>query len=168
MKKIISFLVLTIFILTSCEGPQGPPGYDGFDGEDGGLIVANAFQIEVDFTPGNNYEVIEAYGFEVFPFDVTLVYNAWETDNFGNPIWRLLPQIVEFNEGQLQYNYDFTQDDVRIFLDGTIDFGLLGNEWTQNQLFRVVVIPADNVDAVNIQNLDEVLKAGNITKFDQK
>ena len=168
MKKIITLLVLATFILTSCEGPQGPPGFDGFDGEDGGLIVANAFQIEVDFTAANNYEIIEAYGFEVLPYDVTLVYNAWDTDNLGNPIWRLLPQIIEFNEGQLQYNFDFTQDDVRIFLDGTIDFGLLGNEWTQNQLFRVVVIPADNVDAVNVQNLEEVLKAGNIKSFEIK
>jgi predicted small secreted protein len=164
MKKLISLLVIATFILTSCEGPQGPPG---FDGEDGGLIVAQAFQIEVDFTAANNYEYVEPYGFEVLPSDVTLVYNAWDTDDNGNPIWRLLPQVVEFQEGQLQYNYDFRQEDVRFFLDGTIDFGLLASEWTQNQLFRVVVIPADNVGEVDTNNLDAVLKAGNITKFDK-
>ena len=77
-------------------------------------------------------------------------------------------QIVEFQEGQLQYNFDFTRDDVSIFLDGTIDFGLLGSEWTQNQVFRVVVIPADNVDAVNISSLEAVSKAGNISSFERK
>jgi len=165
MKKIISLLFITALFLTSCEGPVGPPGPPG---NDGGLIVAQAFEIEVDFTAANNYEIIEAYGFEVLSYDVTLVYNAWETDNSGNPIWRLLPQIVEFDEGQLQYNFDFTQQDVRIFLDGDIDFDLLGNEWTQNQLFRVVVIPADNVGSVDINNLEAVLKAGNISKFEKK
>ncbi len=161
MKKIIALITLCFIVFTSCEGPQGPPG------QDGGLIVAQAFEIAVDFTPNNNYEIVENYGFEVYPTDVTLVYIEWETDS-GNSIWRLLPQIVEFPEGQLQYNYDFTQQDVRLFLDGTIDLDLLGNEWTQNQLFRVVVIPADNVGEINVNNFNDVLKAGNIKSFESK
>lgn len=164
MKKITTLLALTIILFSACDGTQGPPGPPG---QDGGLIVAQAFEIVVDFTASNNYEFIESYGFEVFPTDVTLVYIEWETDN-GNSIWRLLPQIIEFQEGQLQYNYDFTQQDVRFFLDGTIDLDLLGDEWTQNQLFRVVVIPADNVGQVDVNNFNEVLKAGNIKSFENK
>ncbi len=157
IKKIFSLLVI-MFLFSACEGPAGPPGPPG---DDGAVLVANAFEIEVDFNAGNEYRIIEDYGFEVFPFDVTLVYILWDQDN-GTDIWRLLPQIVEFPEGQLQYNFDFTQNDVSIFLDGTINFNILGSEWTQNQVFRVVVIPADNVDGLDINNIEEVMKAGRL------
>jgi len=163
VNKIGSFLLM-LFLFSACEGPTGPPGPPG---DDGAVLVANAFEIEVDFTAGNGYRILEDYGFEVFPFDVTLVYILWEQDN-GTDIWRLLPQVLEFPEGQLQYNYDFTQTDVSIFLDGTINFNILGSEWTQDQVFRVVVIPADNVGLVNINNLEEVMKAGRILEFEKK
>ncbi|MFD1314215.1 hypothetical protein [Namhaeicola litoreus] len=166
MKKIISLLFIVLLSI-ACEGPAGPPGPPGLPGDDGAIFLASAFEIEVDFTAQNGYSIVEPYGFDVFPSDVTLVYIQWDVTN-GQPIWRLLPQIVEFQEGQLQYNFDFTQDDVSIFLDGTIDFGLLGSEWTQNQVFRVVVLPADNVDAVDISSLKEVAKAGNIQTFERK
>ena len=167
MKRILSFISVFALLLTSCQGDQGPPGFDGFDGQDGGIFVASAFEIAVDFNENNGYEFIEPYGFEVFPSDVTLVYIEWETDN-GTPIWRLLTQTEYFEDGVLVYNYDFTQEDVRLFLDGTVNLNSLGNEWTQNQAFRVVVVPADNVDGVDISNLDLVMLAGNIESFDLK
>ena len=162
MKKILTLLFVSTFLFTACEGPQGPPGFDGFDG---GLIVSSAFEIEIDFSPANNYEFFEDYGFQVFPSDVTLVYILWDVQN-GQDIWRLLPQNVEFPDGLLIYNFDFTQTDVRIFLDGSTNFDLLGPEWTQNQVFRVVVVPADNVDGVDVSNLDLVMQANNLQTFD--
>jgi hypothetical protein len=167
MRHILSLLFVSALLFTSCEGDQGPPGFDGLDGLDGGLIVSSAFEIEVDFNQANNYEIIEPYGFDVFPFDVTLVYILWETSN-GQDIWRLVPQSVEFLDGTLTYNFDFTQSDVRLFLDGTTDFSLLAPEWTQNQVFRVVVIPAENVDGLDISDINAVMKANNIESFIKK
>lgn len=163
MKKLLNFACL-IFLLTACEGEQGPPGPQGIPGINGGLIVSGAFEIEIDFTAANNYQFIEAYGFDVFPSDVTLVYILWETID-GQDIWRLIPQNVVFPDGVLTYNYDFTQTDVRFFLDGTTDFSLLDPSYTQNQIFRVVVVPADNVDGVDISNLETVLNLNNIQSF---
>lgn len=160
MKKLMSLLVIALFF--ACEGPEGPPGIPG---QDGGLIVASAFEIEIDFTAANNYEYIEPYGFGLYPFDMTLVYILWENDN-GTDIWRLLPQTTTFTDDTtLIYNYDFTQDDVRFFLDGTTDFSTLDTSWTQNQIFRVVVVPADNVDAFNHSDLNTVMQAYNINGF---
>ena len=167
MKKILSILFVSVLLLFSCEGEQGPPGFDGLNGVDGGIIVSNAFEIQVDFNLANNYEIIEPYGFDVYPFDVTLVYILWETLD-GQDIWRLIPQSVEFPDGMLTYNFDFTQNDVRLFLDGTTDFNLLAPEWTDNQVFRVVVVPADNVDGLDISNLNAVMKANNIESFIKK
>lgn len=166
MKRIsILFIAVLSFIISSCEGPAGPPGPQG---QDGGLIVAPAFEIEIDFTPGNNYEYFEPYGFTIFPYDMTLVYILWEVDN-GQDIWRLVPQTVEFvDDTNLTYNYDFTREDVRFFLDGTTNFNLLDPSWTQNQVFRVVVIPADNVGKQNFTDINVVMEAYNIKNFEKR
>jgi len=164
MKKITYTILALTFLFTACEGPQGPPG---FDGQDGGLIVSSAFEIELDFNAANNFEFIEPYGFEVFPSDVTLVYILWDTID-GQDVWRLLPQDVLFDDGVLVYNFDFTRDDVRFFLDGTTDLLALDPVWTQGQVFRVVVVPADNVDSIDINNLDAIISLGNITTFDER
>jgi len=168
MKQILTAtLLFASLIFTGCTGDPGPPGPPGIDGSDGGIIVSNAFEIQIDFNVGNNYEFIEPYGFDVYPYDVVLVYILWETDN-GLDIWRQLPQTVHFNDGELVYNFDFTQDDVRFFLDGTTDFGSLDSSWTLDQIFRVVVVPADNVDGIDVSNLNEVMKAANIQSFELK
>ncbi|WP_104733930.1 hypothetical protein [Hanstruepera ponticola] len=159
MKKLVIVIISFICILTiSCEGPSGPPGPEG------GLIVAPAFEIEIDFTSGNDYEYIEPYGFTIYPSDVTLVYILWDVID-GQEIWRLVPQTVAFNEGTLVYNYDFTREDVRFFLDGTIDFGLLDSVWTQNQVFRVVIVPADDVGKHIYTDLEAVMNVFNIKEF---
>ncbi|WAC02637.1 collagen-like protein [Lacinutrix neustonica] len=176
MKKLLSVVFVFGLLLTACQGSQGPPGRDGFDGfdgangQDGGLIVSSAFEVEVNFNAANNYEIFEPYGFEVFPSDVTLVYLLRDTIN-GQDIWRLTPQNVEFNTGTLTYNFDFTQSDVRLFLDGTIDFGTLDASYTQNQIFRVVVVPADNVDGLNrvdLSDLEAVMGYSRIERFEKK
>jgi len=166
MKRILTLISVFALLLTSCEGEPGPPGFDGLDGLDGAIIASSAFEIVIDFNDANNYEFIELYGFEVLPFDVTLVYILWDTFN-GQDIWRLLPQTVTFDDGSsLVYNFDFTQEDVRFFLDGTTDFNALDTVWTQGQIFRVVVVPADNIDGVDVSNINNVLIVNNIQSFD--
>jgi len=142
MKKLVSLLSVVLFMSCVVE--------EGIDGRDGGLIVSNAFEIVVDFNANNNYEIVEPYGFDVFEYDVTLVYILWETDN-GQDVWRLLPQSTIFVGGAtLTYNFDFTQTDVKLFLEGTANFDNLSAVWTQDVVFRIVVVPADNVS--NLSN----------------
>jgi len=161
MKRILSFITVFALLLTSCEGDPGPPGLDGE------IIASSAFEIVIDFNATNNYEFIEAYGFTVLPTDVTLVYISWEVDN-GQDVWRLVPQTVQFGDGDLTYNYDFTQNDVRFFLDGTTDFTLLDPSFTDAQVFRVVVVPADNVGRLDYSNLDAVMSMHGIEEFTKR
>ena len=141
MKKLVSLLSVVLFMSCVVE--------EGIDGRDGGLIVSNAFEIEVDFNANNNYEIVEPYGFDVLEYDVTLVYILWETDN-GQDVWRLLPQSTIFVGGAtLTYNFDFTRTDVKLFLEGTANFNNLDAVWTQNAVFRIVVVPADNVSSLS-------------------
>ena len=161
MKRILSFITVFALLFTACEGPQGPPGFDGE------TIASAAFEIVIDFNNANNYEVFESYGFDVFPTDVTLVYILWDVVD-GLDVWRLVPQIVQFNNGNLVYNYDFTQLDVRFFLDGTTNFATLDPVFTQQQVFRVVVVPADNVGRLDVSNLDAVMNMYGITEFQRR
>ncbi len=157
MKKLMFFVVLAITV--ACEGPMGLPG------EDGAIIASKAFEIEVGFTEANDYAHLEEYGFDVLSSDVTLVYVLWGTEN-GKDIWRLLPQQVFFEEGLMQYNFDFTYTDVNIFLDATFPLTLVPNEWTANQVFRVVVVPADMLARPNYGDYEATMKRFNLTDND--
>lgn len=159
MKKILSIIVLTSLFFVSCssdgdQGPQGPPGEDGVN------IVGQAFEVTgVDFN-GPEYSVFAEIpaDIEVLPSDSVLVYWLEDVDDDGNDIWSLIPQTIYFDDGQFQYTYNHTDFDVNIFLQGNIDLATLGERYTQDQVFKVVVLPVDysanaNIDVSSYQNL---------------
>jgi len=157
MKTITGMiLLLAITLLPAC---QGVPGKDGLDGDS---FLGTVFEIEGDFTPANEWMLHFKFPntIEVFESDVVLVYILWEqADNLD--VWRLLPQTVVLTEGILQYNYDFTLADVQIFLDGSLDLNtLLPAEW-QDQVFRIVVLPADFAinNSLDVSNYNLVVKS---------
>lgn len=155
MKTITGIiLVFALAVLASCDGVPGPPGrdgYDGQDGQDGESLLGSVFEIEGDFTSQNDYTLYFEFpsNVTVYESDVVLVYILWEQveDNYGEwlDVWRLLPQTVVLDEGVLQYNYDHTFADVQVFLEGTIDFNTLLASEALDQIFRIVVLPADFV-----------------------
>jgi len=164
MKRILSIIALFTIVLTACEGAPGPPGPAGFDGQNGGIITSNAFEVQVNFNINNQYQIIEPYGFRVFEYDMTLVYILWEIID-GQDVWRLLPQSTTFIDGDwLTYNFDFTQTDVKIFLEGTANFSNLEAVWTQGAVFRIVVIPADNVSGISNPEMTDF----NISSFQKR
>jgi len=160
MKKFIIILVSAVFL--SCEGPRGPQGPPGFDG-----LIGNVFDVEVDFTPGNGYAnlIIFPNSIEVFESDVVIVYLLEE--QFSDPsgpidVWTPLPQSFFVNNGlQVVYNFNYTFLDVNLFLDGNVNLDNLGPGFTQNQVFRIAVIPAEFLETfdVNISNYDELINA---------
>lgn len=143
MKKLTNFLLLLAGItFFSCEGPMGPPGLDGTS------LLGTVFEMQGDFKASNNYELYFDFpqNFEIYETDVVLVYILWEVANVNGKqtdVWRLMPQTVVLDDGVLQYNFDYTVDDVKIFLEGTTDFNYLLPAETDDQVFRIAVLPAD-------------------------
>ena len=94
MKKISLFLLCSVVMFMSCEGPQGPPGFDGFDGFDGtdgadgadGLI-GTIFEVDATFTP-DGYEFFADIptSIEVFDTDIVMAYVLTEVLD-GVDIW---------------------------------------------------------------------------------
>ena len=152
MKKIL-LLLLSATVLISCEGDQGPPGPPGLDG---GVFVAQSYEIqETFFAPEYRFRV--NHPIEVLDTDMVLVYLSWDqvnaSDGLPTDVWRLLPQTIYSDFGEFSYNYESTFDYVEIFMDGPLstDFNLLSSADTDNQIFRVVILP---VDFANDPNLD--------------
>ena len=168
MRKISIFLfALTGLIFLSCEGPvgpPGPPGFDGFDGHDGINILGQVLEIERTFTAEDNYTLIFDFPLdvEVFESDIVLVYILWEQiEDSGEfiDVWRLLPQTRLLEGGILQYNFDHTFFDVSIFLESDFDLATLSPGDTDNQIFRVAIVPAEfgKDETFDPTNLDAVM-----------
>lgn len=168
--KLLFGILITAFLL-SCEGPQGPPGFDGLDGldgQDGVNILGQVLDIEGTFSAENDYSIFFEFPqtVEVFESDIVLVYLLWDQlddPNGGDPIdvWRLLPQTRILDQGLLQYNFDHTFLDVNIFLESDFDLNTLLPGDTDNQIFRIAVVPAafGTDSSIDLTNLDSVMNA---------
>ncbi|WP_034894997.1 hypothetical protein [Gillisia sp. Hel_I_29] len=177
MKKTFILLFLAAITLTSCssdgdQGPQGPQGPAGADG-----LIGSVIDIESDFTAGNNYELginFNDYNLEVFETDAVLVYLKTGEDGVadGAPVevWRQMPQTYFINGEALQYNFDYTYFNVLIYLEGTVDFATLDSSYTDNQVLRVVVVPAEfsKDTSVDLSNMSAVLNALNLDQSEIK
>jgi len=134
MKKIFLLLaVVGLTTFTSCEGDQGPPGV---------TVEAQVWELtNVDFLP-NSFAILYTYPQQILPSDHVLVYRLSASTNSGADVWQLMPQYYYLPDGTLDfsYNYDFTAVDVNIFIEGN-DLVTLNDQFTQNQIFRIVVVP---------------------------
>ncbi len=162
MKKLYTLFLFSL-ILVSCEGtvgPPGPPGPQGPSGQDGTGLLGLVFEVEADLNAGNNFEYFVEIPseIEVFESDVIMVYRLMGVFE-GNDIWEPLPQTIFRDSGILLYGFDYTLFDVRLFLDGTADFTRLSPEDTDNQIFRIAVIPADFAKDIDVKKMSKVMEA---------
>ncbi|AIM59101.1 collagen-like protein [Cellulophaga lytica] len=162
MKK-ITLAVAAIFaiILTACSGSDGIDGVDGLDGVN---ITGSIYEVSGTFSDENNYELTFEFPntVEVFESDVVLVYILWEqldgTDGQPIDVWRLMPQTRLLDQGTLIYNYDHTFVDARFFLDSDFDLSTLQSADTDNQVFRVAILPAEAVNGkLDTGNINDVM-----------
>lgn len=165
MRKLVNILIIaTALLVAACEGPVGPMGPPG---EDGGLYFASVFEFQGDFTPGNGYSILKPFpsNVEIYESDVVLVYLLWETDD-GLDVWRLMPQTVFIREqdvyGEVLYNYDYTYENFRVFLEFTINEEDLLPSETDDQWFRVAVVPAEFAKNNDLTDFNALLKSSDI------
>ena len=152
MKKLTLLLFSLTILLTACEaeGPQGPPGPPG---QDGVYFVGQSFERVIDFTPNNNFQatVEIPLSIELYESDMVLVYRfIGQVD--GYDVWKLLPETIYTNSGEFQYNFEHNFDFVTIFMDfsSTFDFNDLFLSDTLDQIFRIVVLPVDFVNNIDL------------------
>lgn len=172
MKPLSLFFLASLFLI-SCEGDPGPMGPEGPQGPEGPPgFVGQAFEVEAYFEESNDYsEVFEIpQNIEIYETDIVAVYWLWDVDEEAGDVWQPLPASVYFDDGsEMQYAFDHTAGDVQLFLYGNVDMSTVGEEYTQEQFFRVVVLPVEYVETNNVDmsNMQEVMKAVDESKVER-
>lgn len=124
--------------------------------------ISEVFEVTRSFTPSNNF-----YNFIVLPHstyssDMILMYRLTSTS--GPDVWKMLPETYFFNDGTLDFGYDFnfTQNDIELFMHGN-DLGTVSNNFRINQVFRIVIIPGffgkSASNTVDLNDYNAVIKA---------
>lgn len=163
MKKIFLMLaVVGMTVFQACEGPQGIPGRDG---EPGFSAETEVFEVTgVNFNSANDWFLTFPLNPVILESDNLLVYELVNSnDNIDT--WALLPQVYYFDAGQAQYNFNFSYDQFSIFIDSDFDFNTLPPTFTQNKVFRIVVVPgylSRGANAVDHTDYNAVIEAYNI------
>ncbi len=137
MKKITLVLAfIGMITLNSCTVNEvdDAPQYDSD-------TIAEVFEVTTSFGPNNNYSRLVTFTPPIYSSDMVLVYHLYDVVN-GDDVWRIMPQTYYFDNGvELDYNFDFTKYDVNLFLDSNDNLNNFSSAWTQNQTFRLVVVP---------------------------
>lgn len=169
MKKIVVMLVLIgITGLSSCEGPQGPAGQNGYSVESEVFELKN---INFGYNDADGYTIYQTFGTQIYSSDNILIYRLSGTINSTTPIWQLIPRTLYLNQGELDYDYDFSKQDFTIYAGGTFDLAL-APQYIQNQTFRIVIIPGyfsgRSSKKVDKNDYNAVIKAYNINDSNVK
>ncbi len=167
--KLILPITLVLFIVSCDEGEPGPPGIDGLDAE-----LAQVLEFEVDFNQANNFSDIFVFpsSVEVFEADAVLVFLLEDVIDDGNgetqDVFTPLPQNFFLDQGTLQYSFNHTFNDVSVLLSADFDLNTLTAQFTDNQVFRVVIVPSQFAQSANLEtnNLEAVMKSLNLSNKD--
>lgn len=129
-------------------------------------FLATTYEYVRSFTTANNFSALVTFPQVTYPTDMALAYRLSGVDNGAN-VWKLLPETYYFNDGTLnfRYDFDFTQYNASIYMDG-FDLAGVSDAFRTNQVLRIVIIPSNkgNKKANNIDYADynAVAKAFNI------
>ncbi|RZJ64579.1 MAG: hypothetical protein EOO45_18680 [Flavobacterium sp.] len=160
MKKIFLLLTVGILSLTSCNNDDDfvnttPVGDGDTVGETFDLNNVN-----LTFDPNTGrYAYLTIFDRPIVSSDVVLVYRRYMDDGFN--VWQSIPRTIYFDNGdELDYDFNFSVNDVLIYATGNFDVGFAPG-FTQNQQFRIVIVPSDFVSGVDVNNYNEVARKMN-------
>ncbi|MFP5437854.1 MAG: hypothetical protein ACLGH8_08725 [Bacteroidia bacterium] len=167
MKKILLlFAAVGMLSMTSCTTEEH---YDTQDTD----TIAEVFVVNgVNFLPDSqgNMQITIPLNPAIYNSDMVLVYRNSGSNN-GKPIWEPVPTNYSLAQGSLQYYFDFTVDDVMLYLYSDFD-PALRPDFTRNQTFRVVIVPGflsnKGAKTINTKDYNEVVKAFDIKESDVK
>lgn len=140
MKKITLFLAfIGMIILNSCTINDEPVQIQQINN----TFVSEVFElrnVSFGFDNTNGFNIYQSLNPRLFPGDVLLIYRMSGTINSNTPIWQQIPRTLFLNEGELDYDFDFSQQDFTIYAGGTYNLALTPS-YINNQTFRIVVVP---------------------------
>lgn len=163
MKKVALFLAfIGMLTLQGCTIHDQVPVYNTT------VAYNDVLEVTTSFSASNNFSRLVTINPAIYSSDVVLVYHLYQVTSSGTDVWRLMPQTYYLDNAgsQVSYNFDFTRYDVSIFMNANIDMTMLTSEWTQNQTFRIVILPGTfngkSSNTVDFKDYNATLKAYHI------
>lgn len=160
MKKLFSFFVLGALavVLFSCRSNDNTVDNDTYPVA---LNITENFVNSTGSTADFLYGIHKTFNQSLGSNDVVLIYR--QDSSSGVSVWKLLPKSYFFTQGQLDYHFDFTRNDIQIYADADFNMTAMDsgfkNTYLNNQTFRVVLIPASGKNSqVNYEDYDSVAR----------
>ena len=164
IKKYFLMAFISMFIMQGCTT------HDDY------TIIEEAtnpvIEITTTFSASNSFKRLVTISPPIYNSDLILVYHLYDVYQ-GTDIWRLMPQKYYLeNNRELDYNFDFTKYDVSLFLEANFDMTTLDPVWTNNQTFRIMILPGyfskKSTQNVNFEDYNATMKAFNINPLNIK
>lgn len=136
MKKItLLFAFIGMITLQSCTVNEVQNTQDND-------TISQVFEVTRSFNSANGFTANVTFPYTIYSSDMVLVYRLSGVYQ-GADVWKLLPETYYFNDGTLdfRYDFDFTKYDAQIYMDG-YDLPGVSAAYRTNQVFRIVIIPA--------------------------
>ncbi|KAF2516420.1 hypothetical protein [Flavobacterium foetidum] len=150
MKKILTlFAVVGLFAFSSCSDDDNVVDTN---------TISEVFQLNnVDFgyNAQDGFNIYTDLNPLLFNEDVILIYRRIGSINgTGAPIWQQIPRTIYLPQGELDYDFDFSNEHVIIYARGNYDLELTP-QYLDNQTFRIVIVPGSpNGSAKSINKED--------------
>lgn len=163
MKRITLVLAfIGMITLNSCTVNEDNGNYVDND------TISEVFElrnINFSFDGGNSYSIYRTLNPQIYASDVVLIYRMSDLIDSNTPVWQLIPRTLYLQQGELDYDFDFSKEDFTIYAGGTYDLSLTPNYLT-NQTFRIVIVPGyfsnRMANPVDHSDYNAVIKAYNI------
>jgi hypothetical protein len=160
MKRIT--LVLAFIGMITLQGCTVNEDNDTIDND----TISEVFElrnVNFGFNPNDGYTIYRTLNPQIFSSDVILIYRLSGLIDSNTPIWQSIPRTLYLNEGELDYDFDFSSVDFTIYAGGTYNLATTPSFIT-NQTFRIVIVPGffSKNSTVDFNDYNAVIKAYNI------
>lgn len=136
MKKLFPFLLLfiTSFILFNCKEDDEVQVQVDYP------AVYDLRNVNFSYNATDGWTYGQSFTKPLLDQDYVVIFR--QTGTSGNaPVWQQIPRTLYLDQGELDYDFDFSKNDFMIYAGGTYDLSTTP-QYLNNQTFRVVLVPA--------------------------
>ncbi|QOW11357.1 hypothetical protein Q73A0000_13805 [Kaistella flava (ex Peng et al. 2021)] len=141
MKKYFTLMLMAIFSVAalSCDNRNNDVITQDNDTYS---VVLDINNVNFSYNAQDGYFISRTFTKPLFNTDVVLMYRKTGSATDGSPVWQSIPRTLYLANGnELDYDFDFTKNDVMIYASGNYDVSTTP-QYLNNQTFRVVLVPA--------------------------
>ncbi|AZI39315.1 hypothetical protein [Epilithonimonas vandammei] len=159
MKKLFPFLLLfiTSFILFNCKEDDEVQVQVDYP------AVYDLRNVNFSYNATDGWSYGQSFKKPLLDQDYVVIFR--QTGTSGNaPVWQQIPRTLYLDQGELDYDFDFSKNDFMIYAGGTYDLSTTP-QYLNNQTFRVVLVPAVYGKNATLEDLKKLSYEEIIAKY---